>query len=51
MRYERYILIGVLVVIFLCSRLFGFSPASWLAEKLFDLIAKPIFSLLNAIYF
>ncbi len=51
MKYERYILIGVLVVTFLCSRFLGFSPASWIAEKLFDLIAKPIFSLLNAIYF
>lgn len=51
MRYERYILIGVLVLTFLCSRFFGFSPAAWLAEKLFNLIAKPIFYLLNAIYF
>ena len=51
MKYERYILIGVLAVTFLCSRFFGFSPAVWLAEKLFNLIAKPIFSLLSAIYF
>ena len=51
MKYERYILIGVLVITFLCSRFFGFSPAAWLAEGLFGLITKPIYSLLNSIYF
>ena len=51
MKYERFILIGVLVLTFFCSRFFGFSPASWLAEKLFGLITKPIYSLLSSIYF
>ena len=51
MKYERFILIGVLVLTFFCSRFFGFSPASWLAEKLFGLITKPIYSLLRSIYF
>ena len=50
MKYERYILIGVLAVTFLCSRFFGFSPASWVAERIFGLIARPIYSLLAAVF-
>lgn len=50
MKYERYILIGVLAVTFLCSRFFGFSPASWVAERIFGLIARPIYSLLATVF-
>lgn len=42
MKYERYILYGLLAVLILCSYVFGFSPFSWVAEKLTDLIAYPI---------
>ena len=47
MRYERYILIGVLALTFLSSRFFNISPASWVADKLFGLIENAIYSLLN----
>lgn len=42
MRYEREIMFGILIVMFLLSR-FGFSPFSWLAEKLTLLIANPVY--------
>ena len=44
MKYERYILYGLLAVLILCNYEFGFSPFSWVAEKLTDLIANPIAS-------
>ena len=47
MRYERYILIGVLALTFLSSRFFNISPALWVADKLFGLIENAIYSLLN----
>ncbi len=42
MRYEQQIMIGLLVVLFLLSRL-GFSPFSWIADTLTYVIAKPVF--------
>ncbi|MBQ7335228.1 MAG: site-2 protease family protein [Clostridia bacterium] len=41
MRYERQIMIGVLVALMILSRL-GFSPFSWIAEKLTVWIASPV---------
>lgn len=49
MKYERYTLIAVLAVSFLCSRFFNFSPFYWVATKLFELFSNPIFSLLAKI--
>ncbi len=49
MRYERYIMIGILLLMIVCSRLFNFSPFYWAAEKLFDLVASPILRLLALI--
>ena len=49
MKYERYTLIAILVISFLCSRFFGFSPAFWVAERLFDFISGGIFRLLGII--
>ena len=40
MKYERYIMIGLLLLIMACSRFFGFSPFSFLAEQAFVLIAN-----------
>ena len=42
MRYERYILFGLLALLILCNHIFGFSPFSWVAGKLTDLIAYPV---------
>lgn len=50
MKYERYYLFVVIGLMFLCGRLFNFSPASFLAGKLFDLIANPIITLLSNIF-
>ena len=44
MRYERQILLGVLIAMLLMNNFFNFSPFSWLAEKLTDLIATPVFN-------
>ncbi len=41
MKYEQQIMIGLLLVIFLLSRL-GFSPFSWVANQLTYLIADPV---------
>ena len=41
MKYERQIMIGLLVVLLLLSRL-GFSPFSWIANKLTIAIANPV---------
>jgi Zn-dependent protease len=51
MRYERYYMIAVIALSFLCSRFFNISPAGFLAGKLFDLISNPIITLLSNIYF
>ncbi len=50
MRYERYIMFGILIAMIACSRLFDFSPFGWVADRLFDLVAGPIFRLLQAIF-
>lgn len=50
MKYERYIMIGILVLMIVCSRLFNFSPFGWVADKLFDLIANSTFKLLSLIF-
>lgn len=50
MRYERYIMVGILIFMIACSRLFNFSPFGWVAEKLFDLIYEPITKLLLLIF-
>ena len=50
MRYERYIMFGILIAMIACSRLFNFSPFGWVADKLFDLVANPILRLLSAIF-
>lgn len=41
MRYERQIMFGVLISLLVLSRL-GFSPFSWIAYELTDLITKPV---------
>ena len=41
MRYERYIMIGVLIALIGFSKLFGFSPFSWVASKLFNTLYNP----------
>ena len=42
MRYERQIMIGLLITMLVLSRLFSFSPFTWLAEKLVNLIITPV---------
>ena len=42
MRYERQIMIGMLITLLVLSRFFNVSPFSWLAEKLVDLIVVPV---------
>ena len=44
MKYERQIMIGLLIALMLLSRL-GFSPFSWIANKLTMTIANPVFEL------
>jgi len=50
MKYERYIMVGILIFMIVCSRLFNFSPFGWVADKLFDLIYEPITRLLIFIF-
>ena len=45
MRYERQIMLVILLVLFALSHFFSFSPFSWVAQKLMSLIAQPIFEL------
>ncbi len=45
MKYERYILIGMFVVLFVLSRFFDFSPFTWIADKIFYFIATPFYRL------
>ena len=44
MKYERTIMIVVLVAFFALSRL-GFSPISYVSNGLFSLITKPLYSI------
>ncbi len=50
MKYERYIMIGLLVALFAFSRLFNFSPFGWAASKLFDLVSEPLLKLLIKLF-
>ena len=47
MRYERQIMLAILLILIVCAALLPVSPFSWVAEKLTDLIADPI---ANALY-
>ena len=49
MRYERYSMIIVLLISMACSRLLGFSPFLWVAEKLFEGLCIPLLTLLLSI--
>ncbi len=49
MKYERQIMIGLLVALVLLSRL-GFSPFSWIAYNLTDLVANPVFKLFGNLF-
>ena len=51
MKYERYIMIGILLLMIVCSRLFNFSPFGWVADKLFDLVANPVFKLFTLLFY
>ncbi len=51
MQYERFILIGILAFSMICSRLFDFSPISWITGNLVDLLRLPFSKLLYAIFF
>ena len=51
MKYERYILIGLFILLFISSRLFGFSPFSYVAEKLFASIIAPFYKLGVSVFF
>jgi Zn-dependent protease len=49
MKYERQIMIGLLVALMLLSRL-GFSPFSWIAYNLTNLVANPVFKLFGKLF-
>ncbi len=49
MRYERQIMIGLLIALFALSRL-GFSPFSWIAYNLTDLLVSPSFKLFGKLF-
>ena len=42
MRYERQIMLGLLITLFALSYLFDFSPTGYLASRLIDLIGDPL---------
>lgn len=46
MRYERQIMLGILIALFVSSYFFDFSPTAWLAEEITLLIANPVCELL-----
>lgn len=50
MRYERQIMIGLLVVLFVLSRFFSFSLTGFLSDWLFDVLFKPFANLFSAIF-
>lgn len=51
MKYERHIMVVLLIALFACSRLFNFSPFTWVAEKLFNLIVSPLSDFWLQIFF
>ncbi len=50
MKYERYIMFGVLILFMITSRLFSFSPFSFLAELSYVSIANAGITVLNILY-
>ena len=50
MKYEKYTLIAILAISFLSYRFFNFSPASWVANKLFDFLTDVTVSGLSSIF-
>lgn len=46
MKYERHIMIGLLVALFAMSYVFNISPFGWVANKLTYLIAQPVYDLM-----
>ncbi len=51
MQYEKYTLIAIIALSFICSRFFGFSPFSWIANKMFTGIANGLLDLMVKIKF
>lgn len=51
MKYERYMLIIVIGISFVCSRVFGFSPFAWVAENAQNALFSLIFKLTSNISF
>ena len=51
MKYERQIMFGVLIALLAFSRLGGFSPFSWVAKQLTNLIARPVIDLFSRLLF
>lgn len=49
MKYERQIMFGLLIALFVLSR-FGFSPFSWIANKLTFAIANPMYALFGKLF-
>ena len=49
MKYERQIMIGLLIALFALSR-FGFSPFSWIAYNLTELVTTPVFKLFGKLF-
>ena len=45
MKYEKFVMIGVLVGIIVLSRVFNISPFAWIAEKAFFAVSNPIYQL------
>ena len=50
MKYERQIMIGILVALLVISNLFNFSLFSWIANKLTFAIANPVFNLFVSLF-
>ena len=50
MKYERQIMVGLLVVLFILSRFFGISITGWLSDWLFELLFKPFGTLFSALF-
>ena len=51
MKYEKYILIGLFVLLFISSRLSEYSPFRYVAEKLFYAIWAPFYKLGVSVFF
>lgn len=51
MQYEKYTLVIIIALSFICSRFFGFSPFSWIASKMLTGIVNTVLDLLLMIKF